>query len=81
MKNKSLLLLFGYLLLSLGITSMAMELVGTHWYFLAWLERAGRLFAFVVKILMVMAGVLCIVFARTDWEREKRECSQDEPEN
>jgi hypothetical protein len=81
MKNKGLLLLLGYLLFSLGITSMAMELVGTHWYFLAWLEGAGRLFAFVVKILMVMAGLLCIVFARTDWEREKRESSEEEPES
>lgn len=76
MKNKGLLLLLGYTLFTLGLTSIVMELVGTHWYFLAWLERGGRLFAFVVKILMTMAGVLTIVFARTDWERERRESSE-----
>ncbi|MBC7773949.1 MAG: hypothetical protein H7246_00820 [Phycisphaerae bacterium] len=76
MKNKGLLLLLGYLLFSLGITSVIMELVGTHWYFLAWLERAGRLLAFILKILMVLVGVLLIVFARTDWEKEKRESSE-----
>lgn len=78
MKNKSYLLLAGYLLFSLGITSMAMELVGTHWYFLGWIEKAGRLISFIFKILMVMAGVLCIVFARTDWERERKDSMEGE---
>lgn len=77
MKNKGLLTLLGYLLFILGVTSIVMELVGTHWYFLGWLERTGRLFAFVLKILMIMAGVLLIVFSRTDWEREKRESSDE----
>ena len=76
MKNKGLLLLLGYLLFSIGVTSVVMELVGTHWYFLAWLELGGRLLAFVIKILMVIVGVLMIVFARTDWEREKRDSSE-----
>lgn len=76
MKNKGLLLLLGYLLFSLGITSIVMELVGTHWYFLAWLERTGRLMAFVLKLLMIMVGILLIVFARTDWEQEKKDSSE-----
>lgn len=73
MKNKNSILFLGYLLFSLGITSVVMELVGTHWYFLAWLEHLGRLGAFVVKILMVIVGVLLIVFGRTNWEREREE--------
>gem|GEM_PF-760733 len=76
MKNKGLLLLLGYLLFSLGITSVIMAMVGTHWYFLGWLELLDRLLSFIIKILMVIAGVLIIVFARTDWEREKRESSE-----
>jgi hypothetical protein len=76
MKNKGLLILLGYLLFSLGVTSVVMELVGTHWYFLAWIERAGRLMSFILKILMVLVGVLLIVFARTDWDQEKRESSE-----
>ncbi len=78
MKNKGLLLLLGYLLFTLGITSVVMELVGTHWYFLAWLERAGTLVSFILKILMVIGGVLAIVFARTDWDRERKESMKDE---
>jgi len=76
MKNKGLLLLLGYLLFSLGITSIVMELVGTHWDFLAWLERTGRLMAFILKLLMIMVGILLIVFARTDWEQEKKDSSE-----
>ncbi len=76
MKNKGLLLLLGYLLFSLGITSIVMELVGTHWYFLAWLELTGRLMAFILKLLMTIVGILLIVFARTDWEQEKKDSSE-----
>ncbi|MBL7806903.1 MAG: hypothetical protein J0M29_00850 [Chitinophagales bacterium] len=72
MKNKGILLLAGYLLLTFGVTSIVMELVGTHWYFLGWLEKLGGLGAFVVKLLMVIVGIITIVFARTDWEKEKR---------
>lgn len=68
----------GYLLFTLGITSVIMELVGTHWYFLAWLEQMGRLASFIIKILMLMAGVLTIVFARTDWEREKQDSLRED---
>ena len=76
MKKKGLLLLLGYLLFTLGITSVIMELVGTHWYFLAWLEQFGRLFTFILKLLMFIGGILLIVLARVDWEREKRESSE-----
>lgn len=73
MKNKGLLLLLGYTFFTLGLTSIVMELVGTHWYFLAWIEKLGRLWAFIFKILMTIGGILAIVFARTDWEKEKRD--------
>ena len=76
MKNKGLWLLAGLALFCLGITSVVMELVGTHWYFLGWLEKGGRLFAFILKILMVIAGILTIVFARTDWEKEKQDSGE-----
>ncbi|MDX1910931.1 MAG: hypothetical protein SFV22_05575 [Saprospiraceae bacterium] len=81
MKNKGLWLLLGYLLFIFGFTAIAMELVGTHWAFLAWLEMGGRLLAFILKILMVLGGILLIVFARTDWAREIRESSEPDEKN
>jgi len=80
MKNKGLLLLLGYLLFSLGVTSMVMELVGTHGYFRGWLEHGGRLTAFLLKIRMLIGGILIIVFARTDWEQEKLDSLKDDEE-
>lgn len=73
MKNKGLWLLLGYVMMSLGVTSMVMQAVGVHWVFLNWLELGGRLLAFVLKVLMIIVGILIVVFARTDWDRERRE--------
>jgi hypothetical protein len=73
MKYKGLWLLLGYALFTLGITAIVLELVGVHWVILSWLEWGGRLLAFAGKLVMIIAGVLIIVFARTDWERERRE--------
>ena len=76
MKNKGLLLLLGFVLFVLGITAIIMSLVGVRWVFLGWLEWGGALLAFVLKIIMSIVGVLLIVFANTDWERERKESSE-----
>lgn len=73
MKNKGLWLLLGYAMMTFGLTAITMQVVGVHWAFLGFMEWGGRLLAFVLKILMTMVGVLIIVFARTDWERERKE--------
>lgn len=75
MKNKGLWLLLGYTLMTLGLTSLVMQVVGVHWYFLGILEWGGRLLSFILKTFMVVSGVLIIVFAHTDWDRERRESS------
>jgi hypothetical protein len=75
MKNKGYWLLLGYALFTLGLTALTMQMVGVQWAFLAFLEWGGRLLAFVAKIVMVLAGVLLITIANTDWERERRESS------
>lgn len=77
MKNKGYYTLLGFLLFIIGISAIVLQVVGVQWAFLSFLERIGRLFAFVIKVLMVMAGIIIIVLARTDWEREKRESSED----
>ena len=73
MKNKGLWFLLGFVLVIVGLSAIALQIVGTQWIFLSLLEKGGRLFAFVVKILMVMAGFAIIALANTDWERDRRE--------
>jgi len=80
MKNKGYWLLLGYVLFTLGLTALIMQMVGVQWAFLSFLEWGGRLLAFVAKIVMVLAGVLIITIANTDWERERRESSGENDE-
>lgn len=76
MKHKGRWLLAGYTLFTLGITAVALQVVGSHWVMLGFLEWGGRLLSFIFKILMIMAGAIIIVLANTDWEREKRESGE-----
>lgn len=76
MKNKGLWTLLGFLLIIFGFTAIILQVVGTQWAFLSFLEKGGRLFAFVIKIIMVIAGFVTVVLARTDWEQERRESSE-----
>lgn len=73
MKNKGRWILLGLALVIVGLTALVLQLVGAQWAFLQFLEIPGRLFAFVFKILMVMAGFILIALANTDWERDRRE--------
>ena len=51
--------------------------IGRHTLVFPSLDRTFRqALAFILKLLMIIGGVLIIVFARTDWEREKRESSE-----
>ncbi|MFN4080080.1 MAG: hypothetical protein ACK4NS_04220 [Saprospiraceae bacterium] len=77
MKNKGAITLIGFLLFVFGFTAMLLQMVGVNWYFLQFLEWGGRLFSFVVKVLMTIGGVLLVVVANTDWERERREIEAD----
>jgi hypothetical protein len=71
-KYKSWWAILGFALVVLGFTSIWLQMVGSQWAFLAFLEKGGRLVAFVVKLLMVMAGFVLFILAMTDWERERR---------
>jgi uncharacterized membrane protein len=76
MKRKGLWMLLGFLLFVTGFTAVVLQMVGVSWYFLSFLELPGRLFAFVAKVVMLLAGIIIIVLANTDWEQEKRESSE-----
>ncbi len=77
--KKSLLMLLGFLLFVFGITALAMSLVGVRWAFLSFVESEKvPVLGFLLKLVMILAGVLCVVFAQTDWARERAESSQTE---
>ncbi len=77
MKNKGRWLLLGFALIILGLSAIFLQVVGTHWAFLGFLEKPGHLFSLIIKIVMVMVGFAVVSLANMDWERDRRE-SQEE---
>ena len=76
--KKSWLMTLGFVLFVLGITSLTMTLVGARWAFLTFIEsKSVPILGFLVKIAMILAGVLCVVFANTDWEKERADSSSE----
>ncbi len=66
-------MLGGMLLMIFGVTAILLQMVGVHWYFLAWIEAAGLLFAFFIKVLMVLSGAVLFFVSNINWEREQEE--------
>ncbi len=77
MKNKGYWILLGFSLIVFGFTSIVLQMVGVNWAFLQFLDLGGRLLGFVLRLIMVLAGVLIVVFAHTDWERERQDSEAD----
>lgn len=73
MKNKGRWMLLGFSLIILGLSAIFLQVIGTHWAFLGFLEKPGHLFAFLIKILMVMIGFVVVALANMDWDRDRRE--------
>ena len=69
--NKGIFSLFGFLLAGLGFLSIVLSLVGVQFAFLTWLDSFGRLFGFVAKLIMIIAGILILYIAQSDFKGEK----------
>ena len=70
-KNKGLVTLVGFLLAGLGFLALVLSLIGVQFSFLTWIDKPGRLFGFLFRILMIAVGFVMIYLAQTDFEREE----------
>ncbi len=64
-KNKGILTLVGFLLAGIGFMALILSLVGLQLAFLTWIDAPGRLFGFLMRLLMILAGIVIIYFAQT----------------
>lgn len=71
--NKTLFTVIGFLLFTTGFLSLVLSMIGIQFAFLAWLDQAGALFGFIVRILMILAGIVLVAIAQTNWDRERAE--------
>ncbi|MCB0568469.1 MAG: hypothetical protein KDC66_01835 [Phaeodactylibacter sp.] len=66
-KNKGLLSLVGFFLTALGFLSIALGMVGVKFAFLQWLDTLGPLLAFIAKLAMIIAGILALYIAQSNF--------------
>ncbi|MCB0613000.1 MAG: hypothetical protein H6573_30515 [Lewinellaceae bacterium] len=69
--SKGIFSLLGFLLAGLGFLSIVLSLVGVQFSFLTWLDSFGRLFGFVAKLIMIIAGILILYIAQSDFKGEE----------
>lgn len=73
MKNRTLWTFVGFVLFITGMIALVLSLVGVELVFLNWLQELGGLIAFLAKVSLVVAGVVVVALARTDWEQSEEE--------
>lgn len=71
--NKTVFTVIGFLLFVLGTLSLVLSMIGVQFAFLAWLDKLGALFAFITRLAMILAGIILVAVAQTDWTRERAE--------
>lgn len=69
---KGIYSLIGFILFILGFVALSLSLVGINLSFLSFLDRISPLFGFVIKLLMIVGGIVMVILARTDWEKENQ---------
>jgi uncharacterized Tic20 family protein len=70
---KGIYSLIGFLLFIIGFVALSLSLVGINLSFLNFLDKISPLFGFIVKLLMIVGGIVMVILARTDWEKENNE--------
>ncbi len=69
-KNKAWLTVVGFLLAGLGFLALVLSLVGVQLSYLAWLDAPGRLFGFIMRLLMILVGIIIIYLTQTNFSGE-----------
>ncbi|MEM9918408.1 MAG: hypothetical protein AAF990_09955 [Bacteroidota bacterium] len=71
--KKGLWSVIGFTLFLTGMLAICLSVVGVQLSFLTWIDAPGRLFGFVIRLLMVMGGVIIVVLSRSNWQEEEAE--------
>ena len=69
--SRAIYTFIGFLLFLFGFMALALSLVGVQLSFLTWIDAPGKLFGFVIRLLMILSGVVIVVLTRTDWREEE----------
>ena len=67
-KQKIWLTVFGFLLAGTGAMALVLSFIGIQLSFLTWIDYPSKLLGFVIRLVMIMAGLVIIYLTRTDFE-------------
>ncbi len=67
-KRKGLWSVVGFLLMGLGLMSLVFSMVGMQFSFMQWIDAAGRMAGFLFRLVMIIAGIIILYIANTDFE-------------
>jgi hypothetical protein len=70
-RNKTILAIVGFLLAGTGFLALVLSLVSVQLSFLTWIDAPGKLFGFVVRLLMIIVGMVLIYLTMTDFSQEE----------
>lgn len=69
MKNrKGLWSIIGFLLMGFGFMSLIFSMVGMQFSFMQWMDAGGRMIGFLLRLLMIIAGIIILYIVNTDFE-------------
>ncbi len=68
--------LIGFLLFIMGGTALVLSLVGLKLSYLMWIDAAGGLIGFMIRIIMMIGGIVIAVLNTGNW-REDEELIDD----
>jgi len=69
-KNKGIFSLVGFLLAGTGSSAIVLDLVGAKLAFLVWIDQWGALLGFLIKLTLILAGIVIVYLARSDFSGE-----------
>lgn len=72
MNFKVIATVIGIGLLLLGFFALVLSFVGVKLSYLLWLDSAGALAGFVLRLVMIILGGVLVTLAQTDWEKERK---------
>jgi hypothetical protein len=68
--KKGIFTLIGFLLFIIGGTALVLSLVGVKLSFLLWIDAAGGLLGFVIRIVMMIGGIVIAVLSTGNWQED-----------
>ncbi len=70
-RNKTILAIVGFLLAGTGFLALVLSLVSVQLSFLTWIDAPGKLFGFVVRLMMIIFGMALVYLTMTDFSQEE----------